>query len=78
MTVRAQIGSVESGGRLDFSASTSGTKRLILYKDHFNINHIIYFKGYNEQEAWTAFYRAAQTHGWDVKGLGPQMFPKFS
>jgi len=57
MTVRAQIGSTESGGRLDFSTSSSG---------------------YNEQEAWTAFYRAAESHHWNVKGLGPQMFPKFS
>jgi len=31
---------------------------------------------YNENEAWTAFYRAAGNHGWDVKDLGPQMFPK--
>jgi len=30
---------------------------------------------YNENEAWTAFYRAAGTHGWDVTGLGPTMFP---
>jgi len=57
MTVRAQIGSKESGGRLDFSSSSSG---------------------YSEQEAWTAFYRAAETHRWNVKGLGPQMFPKFT
>jgi len=32
---------------------------------------------YSESEAWTAFYRAAGNHGWDVKDLGPQMFPKF-
>jgi ubiquitin-conjugating enzyme E2 Q len=57
MTVRSQIGSTESGGRLDFSATSSG---------------------YTEQEAWTAFYRAAETHHWNTKGLGPQMFPKFS
>jgi len=31
---------------------------------------------YNENEAWTAYYRAAANHGWDVTGLGPQMFPK--
>jgi len=31
---------------------------------------------YNESEAWQAFYRAAGNHGWDVKDLGPQMFPK--
>lgn len=31
---------------------------------------------YNESEAWQAFYRAASNHGWDVKDLGPQMFPK--
>jgi len=57
MTVRSQIGSKESGGRLDFSHTSSG---------------------YTEQEAWTAFYRAAETHGWNTKGLGPQMFPKFT
>jgi len=57
MTVRSQIGSKESGGRLDFSTTSSG---------------------YTEQEAWTAFYRAAETHRWNTKGLGPQMFPKFS
>jgi len=56
MTVRAQIGSIESGGRLELSAGTSG---------------------YTEREAWEAFYRAAQTHGWNTKGLGPEMFPKF-
>jgi len=32
---------------------------------------------YNEQEAWTAYYRAASSHGWKTEGLGPQMFPKF-
>lgn len=57
MTVRAQIGSKESGGRLELGGGASG---------------------YNEQEAWQAFYRAAESHGWDVKGLGPHMFPKFS
>jgi len=31
---------------------------------------------YNEQEAWTAYYRAASAHGWKTEGLGPQMFPK--
>lgn len=31
---------------------------------------------YSEHEAWDAFYRAAKNHGWDVKGLGPEMFPK--
>ena len=31
---------------------------------------------YSESEAWEAFYRAASTHGWDVKGLGRDMFPK--
>jgi len=56
MTVRAQIGSTEAGGRLDFNAPSSG---------------------YTESEAWDAFYRAAQNHGWNTKGLGPQMFPKF-
>jgi len=29
---------------------------------------------YNEQQAWEAFYRAAGNHGWDVKGLGPELF----
>jgi len=32
--------------------------------------------GYNENEAWEAFYRAAVNHGWDTKGLGVQMFPR--
>lgn len=31
---------------------------------------------YSESEAWSAFYRAAGNHGWDVKGLGADMFPK--
>jgi len=31
---------------------------------------------YSESEAWDAFYRAAKGHGWETKGLGPQMFPK--
>jgi len=31
---------------------------------------------YSEHEAWDAFYRAAKNHGWDVKGLGADMFPK--
>jgi ubiquitin-conjugating enzyme E2 Q len=31
---------------------------------------------YSEHEAWEAFYRAAGTHGWDVKGLSKEMFPK--
>eukprot|EP01126_Amoeba_proteus_P016053 TRINITY_DN1734_c0_g1_i6.p1 TRINITY_DN1734_c0_g1~~TRINITY_DN1734_c0_g1_i6.p1 ORF type:complete len:254 (-),score=57.38 TRINITY_DN1734_c0_g1_i6:94-855(-) len=31
---------------------------------------------YNENEAWSAFYRAASTHGWNVTGLNAQMFPK--
>mmetsp|Transcript_4348 Transcript_4348/g.6092 ORF Transcript_4348/g.6092 Transcript_4348/m.6092 type:complete len:339 (+) Transcript_4348:66-1082(+) len=31
---------------------------------------------YSEHEAWEAFYRAAGTHGWDVKGLSKDMFPK--
>jgi hypothetical protein len=31
---------------------------------------------YSEHEAWDAFYRAASTHGWDVKGLSRDMFPK--
>jgi ubiquitin-conjugating enzyme E2 Q len=30
---------------------------------------------YNESQAWEAYYRAANNHGWDTKGLGPQMFP---
>jgi len=30
--------------------------------------------GYNEQQAWEAFFRAAANHGWDTKGLGPQLF----
>jgi len=29
---------------------------------------------YNEQQAWEAFFRAAGNHGWDTKGLGPQLF----
>lgn len=31
---------------------------------------------YSESEAWSAFYRAATNHGWDVKGFGADMFPK--
>lgn len=31
---------------------------------------------YSESEAWDAFYRAAKNHGWDVKGLDKNMFPK--
>ena len=31
---------------------------------------------YSEQEAWEAFYRAASTHNWDVKGLSKDNFPK--
>lgn len=31
---------------------------------------------YSERDAWDAFYRAAKTHGWDVKGIGADMFPK--
>jgi len=30
---------------------------------------------YSEHEAWDAFYRAAKGHGWDVKEIGPSMFP---
>jgi ubiquitin-conjugating enzyme E2 Q len=30
---------------------------------------------YSESEAWEAFYRAAKGHGWDVKNIGPTMFP---
>ena len=30
---------------------------------------------YSESEAWSAFYRAASNHGWDVKGLDNKMFP---
>jgi len=33
---------------------------------------------YSEHEAWDAFYRAAGNHGWDVKGLGAEMFPKIT
>jgi ubiquitin-conjugating enzyme E2 Q len=33
---------------------------------------------YSEQEAWTAYYRAASTHGWKTEGLGPNMFPKIN
>jgi len=33
---------------------------------------------YTEAEAWTAFHRAAQNHGWKSQGLGAHMFPKFS
>jgi len=29
---------------------------------------------YNEQQAWDAFHRAAGNHGWNVSGLGPQLF----
>jgi len=29
---------------------------------------------YSESEAWDAFYRAALTHGWDVKGLSQSTF----
>jgi ubiquitin-conjugating enzyme E2 Q len=31
---------------------------------------------YNENEAWDAFYRAANNHGWDVKNLNANMFPR--
>ena len=31
---------------------------------------------YSEHEAWDAFFRAARNHGWDVKGIGADMFPK--
>jgi len=31
---------------------------------------------YTEQEAWEAFFRAASTHGWDVKGLTKDAFNK--
>jgi len=31
---------------------------------------------YSEHEAWDAFYRAARTHGWDINGLGKDMFPR--
>jgi len=30
---------------------------------------------YSEHEAWDAFYRAAKGHGWDIKNIGPTMFP---
>eukprot|EP01123_Difflugia_compressa_P012163 TRINITY_DN510_c0_g1_i1.p1 TRINITY_DN510_c0_g1~~TRINITY_DN510_c0_g1_i1.p1 ORF type:complete len:414 (+),score=105.93 TRINITY_DN510_c0_g1_i1:1315-2556(+) len=30
---------------------------------------------YSESEAWDAFYRAARNHGWDIKDIGPTMFP---
>jgi len=30
---------------------------------------------YSESEAWDAFFRAAKTHGWDIKEIGPSMFP---
>jgi ubiquitin-conjugating enzyme E2 Q len=30
---------------------------------------------YSENEAWEAFYRAAKGHGWDIKDIGPTMFP---
>jgi len=56
MTVRAQIGSFDAGGRIEFTTGGSG---------------------YTEREAWEAFYRAANTHGWKTQGLGPDMFPKF-
>eukprot|EP00178_Gracilaria_changii_P025249 TRINITY_DN7784_c0_g1_i2.p1 TRINITY_DN7784_c0_g1~~TRINITY_DN7784_c0_g1_i2.p1 ORF type:complete len:357 (+),score=49.70 TRINITY_DN7784_c0_g1_i2:32-1072(+) len=29
---------------------------------------------YSVSEAWDAFYRAASTHGWSIKGLNPDMF----
>jgi hypothetical protein len=54
--IRAEIGSLEGGARLDLGQSGASA--------------------YSESQAWDAFYRAAGTHGWDVKGLGPQMFPK--
>jgi len=53
--IRAEIGSLDGGARLDLGQSSSA---------------------YNESGAWEAFYRAAGNHGWDVKHLGPQMFPK--
>jgi len=30
---------------------------------------------YSEDDAWSAFYRAAKAHGWDTKDIGPTMFP---
>jgi len=33
--------------------------------------------GYSENEAWEAFHRAAANHGWNSKGMGPHMFPRF-
>jgi len=53
--IRAEIGSLDGGARLDLGQSSSA---------------------YSESGAWEAFYRAAANHGWDVKDLGPQMFPK--
>jgi len=31
---------------------------------------------YTESEAWEAFYRAASTHGWDVRNLSKEAFPR--
>jgi len=31
---------------------------------------------YAESEAWDAFFRAAQTHGWNVNGLSKDKFPR--
>jgi hypothetical protein len=31
---------------------------------------------YSESEAWSAFYRAASTHGWNVLGINQNKFPK--
>jgi len=53
--IRAEIGSLDGGARLDLSQNSSA---------------------YNESQAWEAYYRAANNHGWDTKGLGPQMFPQ--
>jgi len=53
--IRAEIGSLDGGARLDLNQSSAA---------------------YSDSGAWEAFYRAASNHGWDVKDLGPQMFPK--
>uniref|UniRef100_A0A6B2LKV9 UBC core domain-containing protein n=1 Tax=Arcella intermedia TaxID=1963864 RepID=A0A6B2LKV9_9EUKA len=33
-------------------------------------------QSYSEHEAWDAFNRAAGAHGWDIKSINPNMFPK--
>lgn len=46
------------------TAFIEGGARLDLFKNY----------EYSHHEAWSAFYRAATTHGWRVNGLTPEKF----